>query len=60
MKPIFTVHAGEYLVATHIEKNFPFLVPKYLVKPDVTGKGYKVYPAGKPVLPLHRIEKRGN
>ena len=22
MKPIFTIHAGEYLVGTYIEKNF--------------------------------------
>ena len=25
MKPIFSVHAGEYLVATHIEENYPDL-----------------------------------
>jgi hypothetical protein len=23
MKPLFTIHAGEYLVASHIEENFP-------------------------------------
>jgi hypothetical protein len=34
------------------------VVPKYIVKPDHSGNGYKVYPAGKPVLPLYRIERR--
>jgi hypothetical protein len=34
------------------------VVPKYIVKPDPWGKGYRVYETGKPVLPLYRIEKR--
>jgi len=33
------------------------VVPKYIVKPDCAGIGYKVYPAGKPALPVYRIER---
>ena len=47
---------GEYRVYDSKQ----IVVPKYVVRPDATGKGYKVYPAGKPVLPLYRIEKRGD
>jgi len=47
---------GEYRVYDSRQ----IVVPKYVVKPDATGRGYKVYPAGKPVLPIYRIEKRGN
>ena len=35
------------------------VVPKYIVKTDPAGEGYKVFPSGKPVLPVYRIEKRG-
>ena len=45
---------GEYRVYDSNQ----IVVPKYIVKPSPTGAGYKVYPAGKPVLPLYRIEKR--
>jgi hypothetical protein len=34
------------------------VVPKYIVKPDPWGKGYRVYEAGKPVLPVYRIEQK--
>ncbi len=34
------------------------VVPKYIVKPDTWGNGYRVYETGKPVLPMYRIEKR--
>jgi hypothetical protein len=45
---------GEYRVydSKHI------VVPKYTVKPDRSGDGYRVYETGKPVLPVYRIEKR--
>jgi len=45
---------GEYRVYDSKQ----IVVPKYIVKPDPTGKGYNVYPAGKPVLPQYRIERR--
>ena len=45
---------GEYRVYDSKQ----LVVPKYIVKPDRWGNGYRVYEAGKPVLPLHRIEKR--
>ena len=35
------------------------VIPKYIVKPDSTGKYYRVYEAGKPILPIYHIEKRG-
>lgn len=34
------------------------VVPKYIMKPDASGKGYRVYEAGKAVLPVYRVEKR--
>ena len=34
------------------------VVPKYIVKPDPWGKGYRVYETGKPVLPVYRIERK--
>jgi hypothetical protein len=34
------------------------VVPKYIVKPDPWGKGYRVYETGKPVLPVYRIEQK--
>jgi hypothetical protein len=46
---------GEYRVYDSKQ----IVVPKYIVKPDPWGKGYRVYEVGKPVLPLYRIEKRG-
>ena len=46
---------GEYRVYDSKQ----IVVPKYIVKPDATGKSYNVYEAGKPLLPLYRIEKRG-
>jgi len=45
---------GEYRVYDSKQ----IVVPKYIVKPDKAGKGYKVYPAGKPVLPFYRIKQR--
>ena len=33
------------------------VVPKYIVKLDRWGNGYRVYEAGKPVLPVYRIEQ---
>ena len=34
------------------------VVPKYIVKPDRWGNGYRVYETGKPVLPVYRIERK--
>ena len=34
------------------------VVPKYIIKPDPWGKGYRVYETGKPVLPKYRIERK--
>jgi hypothetical protein len=45
---------GEYRVYDSKQ----IVVPKYIVKPDPWGKGYRVYETGKPVLPVYRIEKR--
>jgi hypothetical protein len=45
---------GEYRVYDSKQ----IVLPRYVVKPDISGRGYKVYEAGKPVLPLYRIEKR--
>jgi len=47
---------GEYRVYDSKQ----LVVPKYIVKPDPWGEGYRVYETGKPVLPVYRIEKRGN
>jgi hypothetical protein len=44
---------GEYRVYDSKQ----IVVPKYIVKPDPWGKGYRVYETGKPVLPVYRIEK---
>ena len=44
---------GEYRV--YDSKHF--VVPKYIVKPDRWGNGYRVYETGKPVLPVYRIEE---
>jgi hypothetical protein len=46
---------GEYRVYDSKQ----LVVPKYIVKPDSSGKGYRVYETGKPVLPVYRIEKSG-
>ena len=45
---------GEYRVYDSKQ----IVVPKYIVKPDPLGKGYRVYETGKPVLPVYRIEKK--
>jgi hypothetical protein len=45
---------GEYF----IYESKQLVVPKYIVKPDPSGKAYRVYETGKPVLPVYRIEKR--
>ena len=46
---------GEY----RVYHSRQIVIPKYIVKPDTTGKYYKMYEAGQPVLPIYRIEKRG-
>ena len=45
---------GEYRVYDSKQ----IVVPKYIVKPDPWGKGYRVYETGKPVLPVYRIERK--
>ncbi len=45
---------GEYRVYDSKQ----IVVPKYIVKPDPWGKGYRVYETGKPVLPIYRIEQK--
>jgi len=45
---------GEYRVYDSKQ----IVVPKYIVKPDPWGKGYRVYETGKPVLPVYRIEQK--
>ena len=45
---------GEYRVYDSKQ----IVVPKYIVKPDRWGKGYRVYETGKPVLPVYRIERK--
>ena len=45
---------GEYRVYDSKQ----IVVPKYIVKPDPSCKSYRVYEAGRPVLPLNPIEKR--
>jgi len=45
---------GEYRVYDSKQ----MVVPKYIVKPDPWGKGYRVYETGKPVLPVYRIEQK--
>ena len=45
---------GEYRVYDRKQ----IVVPKYIVKPDPWGKGYRVYETGKPVLPVYRIEQK--
>ena len=45
---------GEYFIYDSKQ----LVVPKYIVKPDPWGKGYRVYETGKPVLPVYRIEKK--
>ena len=44
---------GEYRVYDRKQ----IVVPKYIVKPDRWGNGYRVYETGKPVLPVYRIEQ---
>ena len=46
---------GEY----RIDDSKQIVVPRYIVKPGASGKSYGVYEAGKPVLSIYRIEKRG-
>ena len=43
---------------SRVYDNKQIVVPKYIVKPDAFGNGFKVYEAGKPVVPVYRIEKR--
>jgi len=45
---------GEYRVYDSRQ----LVVPKYIVKPDRWGNGYRVYETGKPVLPMYRIEQK--
>jgi len=45
---------GEYRVYDSKQ----IVVPKYIVKPDPWGNGYRVYETGKPVLPVYRIEQK--
>ena len=45
---------GEYRVYDSKQ----IVVPKYIVKPDRWGNGYRVYKTGKPVLPVYRIERK--
>ena len=45
---------GEYFIYDSKQ----LVVPKYIVRPDPWGKGYRVYDTSKPVLPVNRIEKR--
>jgi len=45
---------GEYRVYDSSQ----IVIPKYIVKPDSTGKYYNVYDAGNPVLPVYLIERR--
>ena len=45
---------GEYFIYDSKQ----LVVPKYIVKPDPSGKGYRVYETGKPVLPVYRIERK--
>ncbi len=45
---------GEYRVYDSKQ----IVVPKYIVKPDPWGNGYRVYETGKPVLPVYRIERK--
>jgi len=45
---------GEYFIYDSKQ----MVVPKYIVKPDPWGKGYRVYETGKPVLPVYRIEQK--
>jgi len=45
---------GEYRVYDSKQ----IVVPKYIVKPDRWGNGYRVYETGKPVLPVYRIERK--
>jgi hypothetical protein len=45
---------GEY----HVYDSKQLVVPKYIVKPDRWGNGYRVYETGKPVLPVYRIERK--
>ena len=45
---------GEYRVYDSRQ----IVVPKYIVKPDRWGNGYRVYETGKPVLPVYRIERK--
>ena len=45
---------GEYRVYDSKQ----LVVPKYIVKPDTWGNGYRVYETGKPVLPIYRIEQK--
>ena len=44
---------GEYRVYDSKQ----IVVPEYIVRPDPSGKYYRVYEAGKPVLPVYRIER---
>ena len=45
---------GEY----HVYDSKQIVVPKYIVKPNRWGNGYRVYETGKPVLPVYRIEQK--
>jgi hypothetical protein len=45
---------GEYRVYDSKQ----IVVPKYIVKPDRWGNGYRVYETGKPVLPVYSIERK--
>ncbi len=48
-----TTH-GEY----HVYDSKQIVIPKYIVKPDRWGNGYRVYETGTPVLHVYRIEKK--
>ena len=45
---------GEYFIYDSKQ----LVVPKYIVKPDPSGKGCRVHETGKLVLPVYSIERK--
>jgi len=59
--------SGKPIVSRYIVKSRPdgtysvydsrqIVVPVYTIRPTPTGDGYKVYKAGKPVIPLKEVK----
>ena len=34
------------------------VIPRFIVRPDPSGKGYKIYEPGKPLFPLYHVKQK--